>query len=72
MREASPFFNSPLKGEGGRDFREGRSPSLTYTPPSLTREGGQGDRLLDNLKFARSRELAWHKFTVTLTYAIIF
>jgi hypothetical protein len=25
------------------------SPSLTHTPPSLTKGRGQGDRLLDNL-----------------------
>jgi len=34
--------------EGERDFREGRSPSLTPDPPSLVREGGQGNRLLNN------------------------
>jgi len=27
---------------GGRDFREGQSPSLTYTPPSLNKGRGLG------------------------------
>jgi hypothetical protein len=27
------------------DFREGRSPSLTYTPPPLIKGRNQGDRL---------------------------
>jgi len=39
LREASPLFDSPLpftpSKEGGRDLGEGRSPSITYTPPSL-------------------------------------
>jgi len=29
--------------------REGFCPSLTYTPPSLNKGRGQGDRLLNNL-----------------------
>ena len=41
-------LRSLLGQRGGRDFREGQSPSLTYTP-SLLREGGQRDRLLNNL-----------------------
>ncbi len=32
----------------GRDLREGRSPSLTTLPLPLLREGGQGDRLLND------------------------
>jgi len=44
----TPLIPLSLERRGGRDFREGRSPSLTYTP-SLLREGGQGDRLLNIL-----------------------
>jgi len=33
--DLTPFIPLSLKGEGGRDFREGLRPSLTYTPPSL-------------------------------------
>ena len=42
-----------FKGEGEDIYREGLRPSLTYTgalnPLPLLREGGQGDRLLNNL-----------------------
>jgi len=31
-----------LEKERGRDFREGLRPSLTYTPPSLTKGRGSG------------------------------
>ena len=43
------LFVKPPSQEQGRDFREGRSPSLTYTPPSLIKGRGQGDRLLNDL-----------------------
>jgi len=48
----TPFIPLSLKRRGGRDFREGRSPSLSYTPPSLIKGRGQGDRLLNNLHHA--------------------
>jgi len=40
----------PLSFEGeGEEFKGGGfAPSLSFTPPSLTREGGQGDRLLND------------------------
>jgi len=47
--DLTPFFPLSLKGEGEEIFREGLCPSLTYTPPSLIRGRGQGDRLLNNL-----------------------
>jgi hypothetical protein len=52
FREASPLFNSPpvFPPPKGRDFRErGFAPLLTTPPHPLLREGGQGDRLLNNL-----------------------
>ena len=46
----SPFS---FEGEGEEIYREGFHPSLTYTGAlnslPLLREGGQGDRLLNNL-----------------------
>jgi hypothetical protein len=44
IRGASPLFDSPhyFRRRRGRDFREGRSPSLTYTPPSLNKGRGSG------------------------------
>jgi len=39
IREASPPSDSPFR-ERGKRFREGRSPSLTYTPPSLNQGKG--------------------------------
>jgi len=48
----TPFIPLSLGRRGRRVSREGRSPSLTYTPPSLVREGGQGDRLLNSLFIA--------------------
>ena len=47
----TPLIPLSLERRGGRDFREGLRPSLTYTP-SLLREGGQGDRLPNNLFIA--------------------
>jgi len=45
----TPFI--PLSFKGGEEeiYREGFHPSLTYTPPSLAKGRGQGDRLLINL-----------------------
>jgi len=48
----SPFIPLPLQRGEGRDLREGRSPSLTYTPPSLIKGRRQGDRLLNELLLA--------------------
>jgi len=45
----TPLIPLSILRRGGRDFREGRSPSLTYTPPSLIKGRGQGDRLLNDL-----------------------
>jgi len=45
----TPLIPLSLRRRGGRDFREGQSPSLTYTPPSLIKGRGQGDRLLNDL-----------------------
>ena len=45
----TPFIPPLLKRRGGRHFREGRSPSLTYTPLPLLREGGGGIGLLNNI-----------------------
>ncbi|MBI4283295.1 MAG: tRNA uridine(34) 5-carboxymethylaminomethyl modification radical SAM/GNAT enzyme Elp3 [Chloroflexi bacterium] len=45
----SPFIPFPLIRGEGRDFREGRSPSLTPLPLPFLREGGQGDGLLSHL-----------------------
>jgi len=38
----TPFIPLSLKRRGGRDFREGLRPSLTYTPPSLAKGRGPG------------------------------
>jgi len=38
----TPLIPLSLGRRGGRDFREGRSPSLTYTPPSLIKGRGSG------------------------------
>jgi len=46
----TPLIPLSLKRRGGRGFREGLRPSLTYTPPSLIKGRGQGDRLLKNFK----------------------
>ena len=35
--------------KGGRDFREGFRPSLTYTPPSLIKGRGSGRRLFEGI-----------------------
>jgi len=45
----TPFIPLSFKGEGEEIYREGFHPSLTYTPLPFLREGGQGDRLLNNL-----------------------
>jgi len=41
-------FNLPLLTKR-RDFREGEAPLLPTLPLHLLREGGQGDRLLNDL-----------------------
>jgi hypothetical protein len=46
----TPFIPLSLTRRGGRDFREGLRPSLTTLPLPLAMEGGQGDRLLNNLR----------------------
>jgi len=38
----TPFIALSLKGDGGRDFREGLCPSLTCIPPSLIKGRGSG------------------------------
>jgi len=38
----TPLIPLSLGRRGGRDFREGLSPSLTYTPPSLIKGRGSG------------------------------
>jgi hypothetical protein len=45
----TPFIPLSFKGEGEEIYREGFHPSLIYTPPSLAKGRGQGDRLLNNL-----------------------
>jgi len=45
----TPFIPLSFEGEGEEIYREGFHPSLTYTPPSLSKGRGQGDRLLINL-----------------------
>jgi len=45
----TPFIPLSFKGEGEEIYMEGFHPSLTYTPPSLAKGRGQGDRLLNNL-----------------------
>jgi hypothetical protein len=42
------FVPLSILGEGERVFREGLRPSLTPLPLPFVREGGQGDRLLNN------------------------
>jgi len=36
----TPLIPLSFSRRGGRDFREGQSPSLTYTPPSLIKGRG--------------------------------
>jgi hypothetical protein len=47
----TPFIPLSFSRRGGRGFREGRSPlSNLHSPfPYLLREGGQGDRLVNDL-----------------------
>jgi len=47
IREASPLFDSPLK-EKEEILERGFTPLLPALPLPLIREGGQGDRLLNN------------------------
>jgi hypothetical protein len=50
VHQPHPLNPPLLQRRGGGDFREGLHPSLTYTPPSLIKGRGQGDRLLKNSK----------------------
>jgi len=45
----TPFIPLSFKGEGKRFIERGFTPLLPTLPLPLTREGGQGDRLLNNL-----------------------
>ena len=54
-REALPLLDSPLMG---RAVREGHSPSLTYTPPSLSKGRGQGDRFLNSKEMIDYRQIS--------------
>jgi len=49
LREAKPLFISPCSRIVIKGVLEGLRPSLTYLPLPLLREGGQGDRLLNEL-----------------------
>jgi len=45
----TPSVPLSLRRRGGRDFREGRSPSLKYLPPLLEKERGtKGVRLINS------------------------
>jgi len=52
----TPFIPLSLKGEGDEILERGLHPSLAFTPPSLIKGGGQGDRLPDNLPLAALEE----------------
>jgi hypothetical protein len=52
----TPFIPLSFKGEGEEICREGFHPSLNYTPPSLAKGRGQGDRLLNNLNNSYSKQ----------------
>jgi len=45
----TPFIPLSLKGEGEEILERGFAPLLPTLPLPLTREGGQRDRLLNNL-----------------------
>jgi len=47
--DLTPLIPLSLRRRGGRERREGQSPSLTHTPPSLVKGRGSGDRLLSDL-----------------------
>jgi hypothetical protein len=45
----TPYIPLSFKGEGKRFIERGFTPLLPTLPLPLLREGGQGDRLLNNL-----------------------
>jgi len=45
----TPFIPLSLKGEGEEILERGFAPLLLTLPLPLLREGGQGDRLLNNI-----------------------
>ena len=47
-----PFIPSPSQGGGEEILERGEAPLLPPLPLPLLREGGQGDRLLNNLFMA--------------------
>ena len=47
--DLTPFIPLSLKGEEGEILERGFAPLLPTLPLPLIREGGQGDRLLNNL-----------------------
>jgi len=46
--DLTPLVPLPLKGEGEEVIERGEAPLLSTLPLPLLREGGQGDRLLNN------------------------
>ena len=56
----TPFIPLSLKGEGEEILERDEAPLLPTLPLPLVREGGQGDRLLNNLLNNPIAEL-WHK-----------
>jgi len=46
----TPCVPLSFKGEGEEILERGKAPLLPTLPLPLIREGGQGDRLLNNLK----------------------
>jgi len=46
--DLTPFIPLSLKGEGEETLERGESPLLPALPLPLIREGGQGDRFLNN------------------------
>jgi hypothetical protein len=48
----SPYYPSPLrKGEREEVLERGKAPLLYLLPLPFSREGGKGDRLVNNLVF---------------------
>jgi len=48
--DLTPFIPLSLKGEGEEILERGFAPLFPTLPLPLLREGGQGDRFLNNLK----------------------
>ena len=53
----TPFIPLSFKGEGKRFIERGETPLLPTLPLPLLREGGQRDRLLNNLTAYREKKL---------------